>query len=117
MSDSLRPTLFEALELAPTVQPKYAKEATIQERFESFDQRNPHVFEALKRLSLEMKRRGFTKWSIKAAFEVCRWMAALQTYGDSFKLCNDYHARYARKIMAEVPELANFFELRERRSE
>lgn len=108
---SLQPTLFD---LAPTVQPDYVKGATIQERFAEFDRANPHVFEALKRLSLDMKRRGFERWSIKAAFEICRWMAALQTVGEDFKLNNDYHALYARKLMAEVPALEGFFELRER---
>lgn len=101
--------------LEPTVQPKYAKGATIEQRFKSFDKANPHVYETLKRISLDMKCRGVTKWSIKAAYEILRWMAAMQTVGENFKLSNDFHALYARKLMAEEPQLDGFFECRARR--
>lgn len=48
----------------------------------------------------------------RAAFEVMRYLATLQSVGEDFKLPNDYTSRFARKAMAEVPELQGFFELR-----
>jgi len=48
-------------------------------------------------------------------FGVVRYDHALRTDVDPaepFKLNNNYRAFYARKIMAEVPELAGFFEVR-----
>lgn len=112
MTEFHRP-LFD---LQPITAPSYPREATIQERFEAFHARNPHVFDALKRLALEMRLRGMPRWSIKAAYEVLRWLYALQTQGERYRLSNDFHALYARKLMQDVPELAGFFETRSLRS-
>lgn len=108
---TLQPALFD---LAPTVTPDYDRNASIQERFNAFHRANPHVFRALRSLCLGMKRRGHNQWSIKAAFEIIRWQYAMQTTDNDFKLNNNYHALYARKIMADVPELRGFFETRKR---
>lgn len=117
MNDSLQPTLFDALELRPMVQPVYAKAATIQERFEEFHKRNPQVYNAMRSLALGMKRRGFRRWSTKAVYEVMRWQYAMQTQGEAFKLSNDFTSRYARLLMAQEPELDGFFDTRELRGE
>lgn len=92
-------------------------DTTISERFEQFDAANPEVFEMLKRICLEMKGRGMPRWSIKAAYEMARWLPVLRVMGDTFRLSNDFHALYSRKLMNEVPELDGFFELRPRREE
>lgn len=85
--------------------------ATLQQRFEAFDALNPKVYDALRGMALAMRRRGITRYSIKAMWEVLRFQA-VATYGDAYKLNNDYTALYARKLMTEVPELAGFFETR-----
>lgn len=107
-------TLFE---LQPTTQPKCAREATIQERFESFHRANPHVYAALRSLALQMLNNGVRQYGIKGLFEILRWQFALQTKGEPFKLCNDYTSRYARLLVKNNPELEGFFELRGLRSE
>lgn len=118
----LQPSLFEefaSLPLAPTVTPETRPEdgrLTIEERFRRFHEANPHVYEALERLALGMRRRGAPKWSMKAMFELLRWAYWLMTSDVSgFKLNNIYTAPYARLLMAERPELAGFFETREHR--
>lgn len=103
--------------IAQTVRPQTERGATIAERFEAFHQANPQVFAMLRSLALGTKARGVRKWSIKAAFELLRWQYALQTRGEEYKLCNDYHSRYARLLMERVPELDGFFETRELRRE
>lgn len=87
---------------------------TIQERFESFHQENPHVFSELVAIALEAKRSGQYEagWSISGAYEVARYRS-LQTTGKPFKLSNDFRSRYSRKIMEEIHELEGFFRLRE----
>lgn len=85
--------------------------APLQQRFEAFHTLNPKVYDALRGMAVSMRRRGMRRYSIKALWEVLRFQA-IATHGDEFKLNNDYTALYARKLMAEVPELAGFFETR-----
>lgn len=89
-----------------------AGQGSIEDRAEAFHRTNPHVFQALRDLSLGIKRRGRTKWSINGAFEVLRWSVAMQTSGDDFKLNNNYRAYYARLLMTMCPELDGFFDTR-----
>ncbi len=114
MSD-LQPSLFAALEPIRPIAP--IKGETIQERFERFHAQNPHVYRRLVEICLTMKRRGLRQWGAKAAYEILRFQGILSTNGDAFKLPNSYTSRYARKIMAEVPELDGFFETRELRAD
>lgn len=107
--NTLQPTLFE---IEPTVQPEYERGATIDERCETFIAANPSVWRTFVELCLDMKRRGLHQWSSKAAFEVMRYMATVQSVGEDYKLPNDYTSRFSRRAMEEVPELEGFFETR-----
>lgn len=98
----------------PIEEPDYADCATIEERFAAFHGRNPQVYRALRDMALEAKRRGNRQYGMKGLFEVLRWQHAMQTHGDPFKLNNNYTALYARLLMDNEPELADFFELRRR---
>lgn len=111
MNNMIQPSLFEGLQA--TIQPKYAKEATIQERFEEWIAANPNFWRAFISLSLEMKRQGMAQWGSKAAVEVLRYAAFVQTVGEGFKVPNDFTSRLARKAMHEHAELQGFFETRE----
>jgi len=102
-------------ELAPLIQPPDTGE-TIDERFAAFHKANPHVYSVLKKEALRMKWLGFKKFGMKSLFEVLRWQSGIQTQGEPWKLNNDFTACYARKLMAEVPALEGFFEVRERKS-
>jgi hypothetical protein len=105
-----------AFEFAPIVQPEDSGE-TIRERFEAFHAANPHVFRLLRELALEYKRAGRKHGGMKMFYEVLRFRSGIYTQGDPYKLNNDFTALYARKLMTEEPELAGFFEIRERRAE
>lgn len=78
----------------------------------SFHRANPHVLHAILGVCLEVRRTGWTHWSIGAAFEVVRYRA-ISTSGKVYKLNNSHRAYYARWIMRDVPELAGFFATRE----
>lgn len=108
--------LFDQTALAPTVQPEYASDATIQQRFDTWIAANPQFWRAFVGLCLQMRRKGMTHWGAKAATEVLRYQAYVQTVGDAFKIPNDFSSRLARKAMLEVPELDGFFETRELQS-
>lgn len=81
-------------------------------KFLNFHYANPHVYNRLRALALEMKRQGIDKYSMKGLFEVLRWEHALKTTGDVFKLNNNYTSLYARGLMQNEPQLEGFFALR-----
>lgn len=103
------------LELEQITQVKVAREATIQERFESFHAANPQVYGALRSLAFQMLGNGVKQYGIKGLFEILRWQFALQTKGEPFRLCNDFTSRYARLLVKNNPELDGFFEMRQLR--
>ena len=89
---------------------------SIQERFEEFHKNNPHVFEILKTITLYAYNQG-VKVGMKAVYEQARWQYRFRTKGDgSYRLDNNYHSRYARLLMEQVPELVDYFEQRKLRS-
>lgn len=105
-----QPSLFD---LRPTVRPEMPKGATLDDMFWAFHQNNAHVYRALVGLARQLKWAGRQHFGIGALFERLRFEAALQTWGDGFKLNNNYRSRYARLIMQQEPDLDDFFECRE----
>jgi hypothetical protein len=84
--------------------------------FKKYDEENPHIWEEFKKYSFQAKKRQFKNYSAKGIFEVIRWHTAIEG-NDMFKLNNNYHADYARKMMAEFPEFDGFFAIRELKAE
>lgn len=92
---------------------------TIEERFDEFDAAHPEVYRELVRLSRQWVSVGRARLGIATLFEKLRWewhVAGLQDR-DGFKLNNNFRALYARKIMANHPDLDGLFETRTRTSE
>jgi hypothetical protein len=101
----------------PVIPSKSEVEAkSARKRFDRFLRENPHVFGEVVRLCRQMKAAGARRWSVKAAFEVLRYQMQLQTVRlpGEFKLDNSHTAPMARRIIAECPDLADFFETRGR---
>lgn len=80
--------------------------------FREFHARSPQVFVGLKSLALIAKKRGATRYGIKALIEVYRWNVLAKTDDPEFKINNNHAPFYARLLMREVPELDGFFETR-----
>jgi hypothetical protein len=85
---------------------------TIQDAFERFHAQNPEVYDLLRKFALEALGAGRTKMGIKFIIERIRWEMLVVTRGNEFNINNNFSSRYARKLMAEVPELDGVFELR-----
>lgn len=87
--------------------------------FWEFHEQNPHIYETLERLALQLYRGGIQRWGIKALWEVCRYELMLRTSASArtFRLNNNHTAYYARLLMDRCPELDGFFETRERRGD
>lgn len=90
------------------------EDQTIRAKFEAFDQEHPEVYTALVRYSRQWMSHGNRKLGIATLFEKLRWEWHVTSLADhdGFKLNNNYRAHYARKIMAENPDLDGLFEIR-----
>ena len=91
-----------------------------EEQFAEFHRLNPHVYEAMVGVALDIKRgrgtrRGRKKYSIYGITELVRWgfIKATNDPNSDYKINNNYRPLYARLIMEKVPELAGFFNTRE----
>jgi hypothetical protein len=91
------------------------EETTIRGKFENYDAEHPEVYRQLVRLSYEWKAAGRSKLGIKTLIERLRWewhVAGLQD-SDGYKINNNFAPHYARKIMANNPQLEGLFETRQ----
>jgi hypothetical protein len=93
------------------------RRGTPAERAAAWLERNPAVWELFVRFAGEAKDAGLSRFSADAILHRIRWFVAVQTRGDDFKVNNDWAAYMARKLMAERPEFAGFFELRRSRQD
>lgn len=88
-----------------------------EQAFNDFDEGNPQVYEALVKMSYDLKRQGHKRIGMKMLFEVLRWRSMMRTTAEDYKLNNNYTSYYVRKIIAEHPDMEGFFEMREQRGE
>jgi len=74
---------------------------------------NPLIYAELLRMAQELRGAGKSRYGINNLFEVLRWeRARMQTTDNQFKI-NDHHAPfYARLLMANVPDLKDFFRIK-----
>jgi hypothetical protein len=84
----------------------------IEEAALAFHHDNPHILEEIVRVCLIVQRRGRRHWSINGAFEVVRYNGEVTTTGRTYKLNNNHRSCYARWIMRDWPQLAEFFTTR-----
>lgn len=94
-------------------------ERTIQaiRKFEEYHRLNPHIYDKVKEYSLQVHATGRQHFGIRQIWERLRWYVMIESNDPNsvFRLCNNYTPFYARKLMADVPELKGFFTLRERK--
>jgi hypothetical protein len=98
------------------VAPRHVPAQTIGEAWAAFHGRNPDVYHRLVQLARWASDQG-KRASINLLFERLRWEYTFATFGDRYRVNNNFRALYAREIMKCEVDLAGFFELRIRRSE
>jgi hypothetical protein len=85
---------------------------SIQQHFELFDRDNPIIYELLVAGAYEAVGEGHKAFGIAFIFERIRWKLPIETYGEEFKLNNNFRSRYVRKIEENEPGLRGFFRTR-----
>lgn len=106
---------IQRLREEPVRRPRPA--AASEAAFQAFHAENPHVYAALVELARAAKEKGAAEIGIGMLWEVLRWRLFFETTDANFKLNNNHRSRYARLIMAQEPDLAGIFEVRELTSE
>ena len=105
------------LDLKPLVQPDYAPDLTIAERFAKFHAANPWVADAMEALIADWLAHGNERASTKWASEIIRWQYGRETTGDQgFRLNTDFTSRYARLLLSRRPEWAGAIHTRQLRA-
>lgn len=103
--------------LASTPVTPAERHGTIDERFKSFHEKNPHVYGILVMLARRAKNKGRTRIGMKMLYEVARWHFYINArVEDEYVLNNDYTSRYARLINDNEPDLHGIFEMRRLRA-
>lgn len=88
----------------------------VRERFERFNDSNPHVFQHFIELAQRMRGTGREHYSARTLVEVMRWDEDLRTTSSSFKINGDFVPLMARWLVHLEPAFQGFFELRQVRS-
>jgi hypothetical protein len=89
---------------------------SIDDRFAEFHAEFPAVYLNLVRLAREAVVRGHKRIGIGMLWEVLRWETQIGDHRATYKLNDHYRSRYARLIIAQEPDLAEVFEIRELRT-
>lgn len=110
--------MSEQLTMESIAQPglRPGRHLTLQQRFEEWLTTTDGylTYRMVVHRAYNLRRQGWTHYSMKALWEAIRLERDLATGpGQAFKLNNDYTSRMARRVMADYPDLAGFFELRE----
>jgi len=84
---------------------------TTEQRFEIFNDNNPHILEMFIEIAVEAKDKGFSIYSSAGIFEIIRFNAGVDTERgtENFKMTNDFKPYYARLAMEQNPYLIGFF--------
>lgn len=82
------------------------------ENFVNYDLQNPHIYRLFKRFAL-MATAQVDHYSAKFIMYRVRWETMASDDQPDFKVNDGFISHYARKFIAEYPELDGFFEFRE----
>lgn len=85
----------------------------IAQQCADYHAKHPEVWDMFVDFTLQMVRRGFHNYSIKAIFERIRWEKDAGGDGETqFKINNNYAPYYARRFMKMYPAHDGFFRTR-----
>lgn len=98
-------------------QGKLFDERSIDDRFEQFLRDHPDVWVLFRRFAWELAVAGRKRGSADAIIHRIRWEHWTSSTGTKdFKINDHFSSRLARKMIAEYPSFADFFETRKLKS-
>ena len=113
-------TAYDVLDLATNEfinEPEHLIESKLQQRFQDYHYRNPHVFKLFRRFAEYAMKEGRKHFGAKAIMERVRWEVNIETSDpEEFKINNNYTSRYVRLLEAVDAKFKGFFSKRELRA-
>lgn len=97
----------------PQSKPVPGAKDNLQKQFELFHKQNPHVLDTIIRIAAHLKdEKNFRRCGMRLIFNHLRWLYAIKTEGDEYKINNNHSPYYARTIMALRKDMEGFFSVR-----
>ena len=87
------------------VNPSRSSRQTLDDKFERFHKRNPHIFDQIVSLARQRIARGRLRLSMKLLFEILRETDDVVTGERPYKLSNSFTSFYARLMPPDVSAL------------
>lgn len=110
-SPDAQPDLFSFTPAAALTAEEWKRLST-PERFEHFHRHNPAVYGVIVQKAREWRAADNGKLGMSLLFGMVRWVLALQTKGDPYRINDHYVPYYSRLVMWQEPDLADLFDLR-----
>lgn len=86
---------------------------TLDARFAEFDEKHPEIYAEFRRIALAILNAGGTHASSDGILHTVRCNDQIRRGDDcEWKVNNSYTSRFSRKLAAEDPRFASFFEFR-----
>ncbi|MND52515.1 hypothetical protein D3C80_435320 [compost metagenome] len=92
---------------------KSVEKKTLTEQFNDWLELNPSFFPIFEQHTFDLINAGVTKSSAWLVANRIRWEVLIKTYGNEYKISNDFIALLARKFMADHPKHQGFFTVKE----
>lgn len=86
---------------------------TLTEQFNDWLDLNPEFYPLFRKFTLELINSGVKKSSAWLVCNRIRWESMIKTYGNDYKISNDFIALLARKFLTENKEHGKFFTIKE----
>lgn len=94
------------------VEPPIGIPGAKRSRWWAWHQRNPRVYEEFEDATFRVVETGETDWSHWAIMQGVRWERKFYTFGEPFKISNDFIAYYGRLFVFLNPEHDGLFTFR-----
>ena len=81
----------------------------LKSKWWEWHKKNPQICELFDKFTFHAINRGHKKMSAWMIINRVRWETSVVTYGNPFKISNDYISMYARYFMHRYPQYKGFF--------
>ena len=81
----------------------------LKSKWWEWHKKNPQICELLDKFTFHAINKGHKKMSAWMIINRVRWETSVVTYGNPFKISNDYISMYARYFMHRYPQYKGFF--------
>ncbi len=94
------------------MQLSYQYSKNLRERFDDYHRKNPEVYEAFRKYTIQAIQSGYKHFGAQMIIEKIRWQSAIVKKDHDFKINNDFASFYSRMFILEYPSYSDYFRTR-----